>query len=80
MLGRAVETLCDELTATETEIVRLITQGFTTKEIADKRNLSFHTVITHRKNIFRKLNINSTSELMIYAMRSGIIDSLEYYI
>jgi DNA-binding NarL/FixJ family response regulator len=69
-----------KLTATETEIVRLITQGHTTKEIADKRNLSFHTIITHRKNIFRKLSINSTSELMMYAMRNGIIDSLEYYI
>jgi DNA-binding NarL/FixJ family response regulator len=69
-----------KLTATETEIVRLIAQGLTTKEIAEKRNLSFHTIITHRKNIFRKLAINSTSELMMYAMRNGLIDSLEYYI
>jgi DNA-binding NarL/FixJ family response regulator len=69
-----------KLTTTELEIVRLITQGLTTKEIASQKFLSFHTVITHRKNIFRKLSIKSTSELMLYAMRNGIIDSLEYYI
>jgi len=69
-----------KLTTSEVEIVKLIAQGLTTKEIADKRNLSFHTIITHRKNIFRKLAINSTSELMMYAMRNGLIDSLEYYI
>lgn len=68
------------LTPTENEIVKLIAQGLTTREIAEKRNLSFHTVITHRKNIFRKLSINNTSELMMYAMRNGLIDSLEYYI
>jgi DNA-binding NarL/FixJ family response regulator len=69
-----------KLTASETEIVKMISQGLTTKEIASQRNLSFHTVITHRKNIFRKLGINSTSELMMYAMRNGLIDNLEYYI
>jgi DNA-binding NarL/FixJ family response regulator len=69
-----------KLTASETEIVKLISQGLTTKEIANKRNLSFHTVITHRKNIFRKLAINNTSELMMFAMRNGLIDNLEYYI
>lgn len=69
-----------KLTASEIEIVKMITQGLTTKEIASQRHLSFHTIITHRKNIFRKLSINSTSELMMYAMRNGIIDNLEYYI
>jgi len=69
-----------KLTAAEIEIVRLIAQGLTTKEIALQRHLSFHTIITHRKNIFRKLNISNTSELLMYAMRTGIIDSTEYYI
>ncbi len=69
-----------KLTAAEIEIVRLITQGLTTKEIASQKNLSFHTIITHRKNIFRKLAITNTSELHMYAMRNGIIDTTEYYI
>ena len=68
------------LTTAEIEIVRQISQGLTTKEIALQKHLSFHTIITHRKNIFRKLNISNNSELLMYAMRIGIIDSTEYYI
>ncbi|HEY9124603.1 MAG TPA: response regulator transcription factor [Bacteroidales bacterium] len=68
------------LTKAEIEIVRQIAEGLTTKEIADKKNISFHTVMTHRKNIFRKLEINSSSELIMYAMKNGLIDSIEYYI
>ena len=68
------------LTSSEVEIVKLITQGLTTKEIATQRKLSYHTIITHRKNIFRKLGISNSSELIMYAMRTGIIDSTEYYI
>ncbi len=69
-----------KLTTAEIEIVRQISQGLTTKEIALQKHLSFHTIITHRKNIFRKLGISNTSELLMYAMRTGIIDSTEYYI
>lgn len=68
------------LTGTEKEIVCLIAEGMTTKEIAEKKNISFHTVMTHRKNIFRKLDINNVSELIMYAVRNGIIDNIEYYI
>jgi DNA-binding NarL/FixJ family response regulator len=68
------------LTFSELEIVKLIALGYTTKKIAYQKNLSYHTVITHRKNIFRKLGITNSSELIIHAMRSGIIDSTEYYI
>lgn len=67
-------------TPTEIEIIKLIASGLTTKEIAAKRNVSFHTVISHRKNIFAKLNINNVSELVVYAVRSGIINDIEYYI
>ncbi len=69
-----------KLTVAEIEIVRLITQGLTTKEIAIQKSLSFHTIITHRKNIFRKLGITNTSELHMYALRYGLIDTTEYYI
>lgn len=68
------------LTSSEIEIVRLITSGLTTKEIAQSKNLSFHTVNTHRKNIFRKMGVSNASELIIYAIKSGWIDNIEYYI
>jgi DNA-binding NarL/FixJ family response regulator len=69
-----------QLTITEKEIIRQISAGFTTKEIADKKHISFHTVMTHRKNIFRKLQINSSSELLLYAIKTGLINNLEYQI
>jgi len=69
-----------QLTATETGIVKMIAEGKTTKEIAAQKNISFHTVMTHRKNIFRKLGVNSSSELIMYAIRAGWIDNIEYYI
>jgi DNA-binding NarL/FixJ family response regulator len=68
------------LTLSEIEIVKLIADGHTTKEIALKKHISFHTVVTHRKNIFRKLEINSVSELIKFAVRKGLIDYIEYNI
>ena len=69
-----------KLTKTETEILIDIALGMTTKEIAEKRFSSFHTVNTHRKNIFRKLDVNNAHEATKYALRAGLIDSAEYYI
>ena len=68
------------LTATEVEIVKAIAQGKTTKEIANERFSSIHTITTHRKNIFRKLGINTAHEVVKYALRAGLIDSSEFYI
>ena len=68
------------LTNKEIEIVRLLSQGLTTKDIAAKLFISHHTVNTHRKNILAKLQIKNTSELVTYAMRNGWIDVIEYYI
>jgi DNA-binding NarL/FixJ family response regulator len=68
------------LTAAEIEIVKLIAEGMTTKEMASRKNVSFHTIMTHRKNIFRKARVNNASELVMFAIRSGIIDSIEYQI
>ena len=50
------------------------------KEIAAEKNLSFHTVNSHRKNIFRKLGVNNVHEATKYAMKAGIVDLVEYYI
>jgi len=68
------------LTKTEVEILKDIALGMTTREIADKRFSSFHTVNTHRKNIFRKLSVNNVHEATKYALRAGLVDSAEYYI
>ena len=68
------------LTTTETEIVKAIALGKTTKEIAAERFSSIHTVTTHRKNIFRKLGINTAHEAVKYALRAGLIDPSEFYI
>ena len=68
------------LTKTEREILIDISLGMTTKEIAEKRISSFHTINTHRKNIFRKLGVNNVHEATKYALRAGLVDSAEYYI
>lgn len=68
------------LTNSEREILRLVAMGKTTKEIAAERFSSIHTITTHRKNIFRKLEVNSVHEATKYALRAGIVDSAEYYI
>ena len=68
------------LTPTERDIVKSIAQGKTTKEIAAERYSSVHTVTTHRKNIFRKLGVNTAHEVVKYAIRAGIVDPSEFYI
>ena len=68
------------LTVTEQEILKEMALGNTTKEIASHRNVSAHTIMTHRKNIFRKIEVNNVHEATKYAMRSGIVDMAEYYI
>jgi DNA-binding NarL/FixJ family response regulator len=68
------------LTNTEREIVIAIAMGKSTKEIAAERCSSVHTITTHRKNIFRKLGVNTAHEVTKYALRCGLVDSSEFYI
>ena len=70
----------DLLTPAGRSILKEIALGKTTKEIAVERNLSFHTINSHRKNIFRKLGVNNAHEATKYAMKAGIVDLVEYYI
>ena len=70
----------DLLTPAERSILKEIALGKTTKEIAVERNLSFHTINSHRKNIFRKLGVNNAHEATKHAMKAGIVDLVEYYI
>ncbi len=63
----------DLLTEREREILQLIAEGKTNKEIACHLNLSLYTVDTHRTHILQKLNLHSVPELILYAVRKGII-------
>ena len=64
----------DGLSQREKEIVVCVVRGLTNKEIADKLFLSVHTVITHRRNIARKLQIHSAAALTIYAIANKLIE------
>lgn len=61
------------LSEREREIVICIARGMSNKDVADKLFISINTVLTHRKNIFRKLDIHSISGLTIYAVVNGLI-------
>ena len=63
----------DSLSSREKEILVLVVQGMTNKEIAEKLFLSTHTVITHRRNIVRKLEIHSTAGLTVYAIVNKLV-------
>lgn len=78
--NRIINDSAPQLTISEIEIVKLIAEGLTTKEIAAQKFISYHTVISHRKNIFRKLGVNSISELIMYSIKAGWINTIEYYI
>src|SRR5690554_2985438 len=72
--------IADPLTPSEKNILREIALGKTTKEIAAEKFLSFHTINAHRRNIYRKLKVNSVNEVTRYALQAGLIDLMEYYI
>ena len=63
------------LSERELEIIKLIADGLTNKEIADQLCLSTHTVNTHRKNIMNKLGIKNTAGIVIYAVKENIINT-----
>lgn len=70
----------ERLTATEVEVLKLIAQGKSVKEIAAERVSSIHTITTHKKNIFRKLEVNTIYEATKYALRAGLVEMADYYI
>ena len=61
------------LTPRELEILQLIVEGKSNKEIADQLGLSFNTVSVHRANIMDALGIHKTAELVVYAIRNGLV-------
>ncbi len=70
---KGVEDPYDLLTARERELLQLIAEGKSAKEIAALLKLSAYTVDTHRGNLMQKLNLHSIPELILYAVRKGII-------
>lgn len=68
-----VEDAYDLLTPREREILQLVVEGKSNKEVANLLNLSVYTVETHRSNIMQKLNLKGVPELTLYAVRKGII-------
>lgn len=71
---------CDGLSITEREleIIKLVAEGYSNKQIADKLYLSTHTVTTHRKNIMNKLGIANTAGLVLYAVKENLISPNKY--
>jgi len=71
--SRGAEDTYELLTNREREILQLLAEGRTNKEVANMLNLSLYTVETHRTHILQKLNLHSVPELILYAVRKGII-------
>jgi two-component system response regulator NreC len=70
---RGVEDTYELLTSREREVLQLLVEGKSNKEIAASLSLSPYTVETHRRNLQEKLNLHSFAELILYAVRKGII-------
>lgn len=68
---------CEGLSVTEREIeiIKYIAEGLSNKQIADKLNLSTHTVNTHRKNIMNKLEVNNTAGIVMYAVKNQLLET-----
>ena len=68
-----VEDSYDLLTGREREVLQLVAEGRTNKEVANLLSLSLFTIETHRAHILQKLNLHSVPDLILYAVRKGII-------
>jgi two-component system, NarL family, response regulator NreC len=70
---RGLQDTYDLLTAREKQVLQLLAEGNSNKEVANLLNLGLSTVDTHRTNLMQKLNLHSTAELVLYAVRKRII-------
>lgn len=73
--GAYVHSAFSKLTDREREVLQLLAEGYSTKEVADKLYLSVPTVHTHRQHIMQKLNARGVADLVRYAIREGIVTS-----
>ncbi len=65
--------LVEALTHRQTDILKLVSQGFSSREIAEKLGISYYTVTTHIKSIYNKLQVNSRTEALYEAARLGLL-------
>jgi len=70
---RPEEQLLEKLTKRERQVLQKVAKGYTTQEIAEMEGLSYHTVATHVKNIYRKLSVNSRAEAVFEALKMNLI-------
>jgi DNA-binding NarL/FixJ family response regulator len=73
--GSNVETPADRLTPREREIVQLVAEGKSNKEVSSSLNISIKTVEAHRSHLMHKLNLSSVSDLVRYAIRNKIVEA-----
>ncbi len=73
MQERKLEDSYELLTTREREVLQLLAEGKANKDVAGILGVSLYTVETHRANIFQKLNLHSSAELVLYAIRKGVI-------
>ena len=66
--------LPEALTERQVKILKLVSQGFSSKEIAEKLTISYYTVTTHIKNIYNKLQVNSRTEALHEAVKLGLLE------
>jgi DNA-binding NarL/FixJ family response regulator len=67
--------MLDQLTARETEVLKLIACGDSDREVAAKLGITFRTARTHRSNLMGKLDAHETTSLVRYAIRMGLIQA-----
>jgi DNA-binding NarL/FixJ family response regulator len=65
----------EQISTREREILQLLAEGYSNREIADQLNLSLKTIETHRSNIMRKLGLHGIADLVLYAVRNHIIEA-----
>ena len=70
---RPEEQLLEKLTKREQQVLQKVAKGYTSLEIAEMEGLSYHTVATHVKNIYRKLSVNSRAEAVFEALKMNLI-------
>ncbi len=73
MRQRRIQDSYELLTEREREVLQLLAEGKSNKEVAGVLNLSPYTVETHRTNLMQKLNLHNTAEIVLYAVRKAII-------
>jgi len=77
MASKEEKSSADDLSQREKEIITCVVKGMSNKEIAESLYISIHTVITHRRNIARKLQIHSPTLLTVYAIVNKLVDISE---